>query len=319
VNRRTNRQPSRAALLAAAVAAALGLASCQPAKSPATRAASRDDRGAPRAGMATGLELVRWFVPSDAARRKTGLERIVADGLAQRVACELDANGFTLLRADATRLAATLALLGESAAARSSLLGQPTSWTDLATAQVARGTPLFIAGRPATSEDSIMRLGLRGWCFPTVDSARARIELRLAQDADRVTTVTIDPSTVRARSTDVRSGRATLELAPNEALIILETPAIQPDQDDGDGPSTALPPTIASLILDGTPFPNRATVLVILPVLADILPPGAPSVPPAPPAAVAPEPTTPPADPTAQPEPEPASAEPPQPPPQLPP
>lgn len=257
-------------------AAALLSTSCRPAQGPATRAATRDERGAARAGAQTGLEILRWFVPTDPKRRQEGVERIVAEGLATRVASELDANGFTLLRADAARLGAALALLGDSASARSTLLGQPNAWVDLASAQLAKGTPLFVGGRPATSEESILRLGLRGWCFPTVDDARARVELRLAEDAARVAVVTIDPSTVRARSTDVRSGRATLELGPEEALIILETPVLPPESGDDDGPATALPPTIAALLLDGRPFPDRASVLVILPSVADILPPREP-------------------------------------------
>lgn len=265
----------------AATACAIASPSCQPAKREATRAATRDERGAVRAGAQTGLELLRWFVPSDPKHRKEGIQRIVAEGLATRVPCELDANGFTLLRADAARLGAALAMLGDSASARSTLLGQPNAWIDLASTQLVRGTPLFIAGRVATSDEAIMRLGLRGWCFPTVDSARARVELRLTEDAARVAVVTIDPSAVRVRSNDIKSGRAVLELGAEEALVILETPVMPPESADGDGPATALPPTIAALLLDGRPFPDRASVLVILPSVADILPPQTPSAPPA--------------------------------------
>ncbi|MEY3143267.1 MAG: hypothetical protein RLY21_1760 [Planctomycetota bacterium] len=273
----------------AASASAMLAASCQPAKSAATRAATRDERGAVRASAQTGIELLRWFVPNDPKRRKEGIDRIVAEGLATRIASDLDANGFTLLRADAARLGAALAALGDSASARSTLLGQPNTWVDLASAQLARGTPYFVAGRPAASDEVILRLGLRGWCFPTVDAARARVELRLSEDAARVAVVTIDPSTVRVRSTDIRSGRAALELGPEDALIVLETPVIPPESGDGDGPATGLPPTLAALLLDGRPFPDRASVLVILPSLADILPPQEPATAPAP----APTPQTP--------------------------
>lgn len=266
--------------------------SCAPVKAGATRAATRDDQGLTRAGAATGLELLRWYVPNDPARRREGVERVLAEGLATRVACDLDANGFTLLRADAARLGAALGALGESASARSTLLGQPNGWTDLVTAQVAADTVLFVAGRPRKADDSVMSLSIRGWCFPTVDSACARVELRLLQDAARVTKVTIDPSAVRVRSTDLPSGRASIELGPEDALIVLETPILPPESDDGDGPATALPQTLASVLLDGRPFPNRSTVLVVLPSLADILPPQAPRAEPAPESA----PADPPAD-----------------------
>ena len=268
--------PSALAAIAASAAAMLSAilsASCGPAKDAATRAATRDERGAVRASAQTGLELLRWFVPHDPKRRKEGIERIVAEGLATRVASDLDSNGFTLLRADAARLGAALAALGDSASARSTLLGQPNAWVDLASAQLARGTAYFVAGRPATSDEVILRLGLRGWCFPTVDAARARVELRLSEDAARVAVVTIDPSTVRVRSNDIKSGRAALELGPEDALIVLETPVLPPESADGGGPATSLPPSVAAILLDGRPFPDRSSVLVILPSLADILPP----------------------------------------------
>lgn len=300
---RTRGLPFALAAIAIGASAALS-ASCQPAKNDATRAATRDERGAVRAGAQTGLELLRWFVPSDPKRRKEGIERIVAEGLATRVASDLDANGFTLLRADAARLGAALAALGESASARSTLLGQPNTWVDLASVQLARGTPYFVAGRPATSDEVILRLGVRGWCFPTVDAARARVELRLSEDAARVAVVTIDPSAVRVRSNDIRSGRAALELGPDEALLVLETPVIPPESAGGDGPATGLPPSIATLLLDGRPFPDRASVLVILPSLADILPPQQPAAAPAPTPALAPDPAP---DPTAEPTSEPKS------------
>ena len=264
--------PVLAALLAA-LPAALPAASCAPQKSGATRAATRDEQGLARPGAATGLELLRWYVPNDPVRRRAGIDRVVAEGLATRVACELDSNGFTLLRADAARLGAALGMLGESASARSTLLGQPNAWTDLVTAQVAPDTVLFVAGRPRKADDSVMSLAIRGWCFPTVDAALARVELRLSQDAARVTKVTVDPSEVRVRSADLPSGRATVELGPEDALILLETPMLPPESGDGDGPATALPQTLASVLLDGRPFPNRSTVLVVLPALADILPP----------------------------------------------
>lgn len=269
----------RCALAIGAAVAIASSPSCQPVKGDATRAATRDDRGAVRAGAQTGLELLRWFVPSDPKRRKNGIDEIVAKGLAVRVPSDLDANGFTLLRADAARLGAALALLGDSASARSTLLGQPNAWVDLASTQLVRGTPLFVSGRATTSEEVILRLGLRGWCFPTVDSARARVELRVSEDAARVAVVTIDPSTVRVRSNDIKSGRATLELGAEEALILLETPVLPPESAKDDGPATALPPTVAGLLLDGRPFPDRASVLVILPSVADILPPQVPAAP----------------------------------------
>ena len=269
----------------ATVLSTFPITACAPVKSGATRAATRDEQGLTRAGAATGLELLRWYVPDDPARRREGIERVVAEGLATRVACDLDSNGFTLLRADAARLGAALGALGESASARSTLLGQPNSWTDLVTAQVAADTVLFVAGRPRKADDSVMSLAIRGWCFPTVDSALARVELRLSQDAARVTKVTVDPSEVRVRSADLPSGRAAFELGPEDALILLETPILPPESDDGDGPATVLPQTLASVLLDGRPFPNRSTVLVVLPALADILPPPTPAESPKPPSA----------------------------------
>lgn len=264
----------RAATLAAASSLAL---SCAPAGgvTRSTRVATRESALDPAARgelKTAGLECVRWFLPLDPALRRDGIAKAKADGLAAAIEAPLGSNGLTLLRIDARRLPETLAALGGSPVARRTILGQADAWADLASASLAKGQPFLAAGRPQQSRDAIYRLALRGWCFPTVDGAAARVELRLTEEPTRMTTISIDPSQVRVRGSEMRSGSTTLELAPDEALIVLETPLVPPEQEGGDGPDASPPPTLAALFLNGTPFPDRATVLVILPSFADMLP-----------------------------------------------
>jgi hypothetical protein len=127
-------------------------------------------------------------------------------------------------------------------------------------------------GRPELSDETRLRLAVRGWCFPTVEGACARIELLLGETALRLTSVTIDPSEVRERTRELIDGRMTLELASDESLIVLETPLVLAAADADDGPVALPPPSRASLLLHGAPFAERALVLVIEPSFADILP-----------------------------------------------
>lgn len=221
--------------------------------------------------VGVGFGCLRWFVPAAAESRAAALARIVGEGLAEEVESDLADNGFVLLRTTRARLGEVRAALGDSNITRSTLLGQPLEWTDLATAPVRAGTVMFVAGRPRESAECILRLAFRGWCFPTVEAASARVEFRLGEDESKVATVTIDPSQARPRRTDLPDGRAALELGPDEVLLIAARPAA-PAPEPEKGPETPLPPTVAALLLDRSPFPDRATVLVVVPSVADILP-----------------------------------------------
>jgi hypothetical protein len=231
----------------------------------------RADAATPEASAGVGFTCLRWFVTAAPEPRAAALSRIVDEGLAIELVSDLADNGFVLLRVDRARLGEVRAALDESTVARSTLLGQPLEWTDLATAPMRAGTVLFVAGRPRESSDCILRLAFRGWCFPTVAAAAARVEFRLGEDESKVAAVTIDPSLARPRRADLPDGRAALELGPDEALIVAARPAA-PAAEEEKGPETPLPPTVAALLLDRSPFPDRVTVLVVVPSVADILP-----------------------------------------------
>jgi hypothetical protein len=233
--------------------------------------AQRPTAEANDAPIGVGFSCVRWFVPAGAESRTIALARIVEEGLAEGIESDLADNGFLLLRVDRARLGEVRAAFGESTVARSTLLGQPLEWTDLATAPVRAGTVMFVAGRPRESAECILRLAFRGWCFPTVEAASARVEFRLGEDESKVAAVTIDPSLARPRRADLPDGRASLELGPDEVLLVASRPA-EATPEPEKGPETPLPPTVAALLLERSPFPDRATVLVVVPAVADILP-----------------------------------------------
>jgi hypothetical protein len=89
----------RCALAIGAAVAIASSPSCQPVKGDATRAATRDDRGAVRAGAQTGLELLRWFVPSDPKRRKDGIDEIATAAPMARAHRSPRAVGGVVMRA----------------------------------------------------------------------------------------------------------------------------------------------------------------------------------------------------------------------------
>lgn len=216
-----------------------------------------------------GLELVRCYLPADPAVRRDGLSALAESGIAP-IASPLAREGFTLLAVPNARLREAAEALGGSPATRRTFLGQPDAWLDLATETIARGRPYFRGGRPVEGDGSVVHLDLRGWCFPTVEDGRARIELRLSEDRGRVNSVSMDPSEVRVRRQQLPDALAVLELAPGESLVILANPPAPPAE--GDGPAASVPPPLAGVLLPGTPFPDRVAMLVVAPSFADILP-----------------------------------------------
>lgn len=228
-----------------------------------------------RASATLGLELVRWFIPLDPKSRADGIERIIAAGFASRIDSPLSSSGITLLCARTDRLPQIVDELGKSLAARRTVLGQADSFSDLAAVQLAEGTVLMAGGRPQRVSEGLLRLSMRGWCFPTVDAASARIELRLGKTSNRVASVSIDPSEIRERVRELPDGTAVLELAAGESLLLLETPVVAPEAETDKGPVEIAPPSRGAVLFRGEPFADRALVLVIEPGFADILPPSA--------------------------------------------
>ncbi|MFM7259006.1 MAG: hypothetical protein ACKO3W_00240 [bacterium] len=278
----TTRAASRNAAIALfVVSAALVAAACAPSKRPASAGARAPvDAARERSGRVTttlGLELVRWHVALDPKVRQSAIAQMEENGAAVRIPSELSRDSVVLLRAKTARLAEIAALFEGPRAARRTALGQTEVFTDLATVELGRDFVVFSDGRPERSSEGLLRLAMRGWCFPTVDAAAARIELRLGITPNRLAGVSLDPSAARERMIDLPGRRVKIELANDESLILLEAPFVPPEPEKGADPPALPPPSRAALLFDGRPFPDRALVLVIEPKFADILP-GSPGV-----------------------------------------
>jgi hypothetical protein len=263
-------KPRIFAAMAALCGALGGCASgpAAPARDPNERAIAAD-RGT---AATTGLACVRWYPSPDPALRRDGLARIEKEFGARAVG-PLGAHGITALVVDQRRLADTLAALGGTPVARRTTIGQSTQWSPLSTVAIPAGAMIFANGRPERSAERLLSLSVRGWCFPTVDGACARVELRLADDPPRLTTVSLDPSRPRERAREVENGRLLVELAPDEALLVLGTPVVPPEPERTEGPEIVVPPSFGALLFPGDPFPDRAGALVIVGGFADMLPP----------------------------------------------
>ena len=223
-----------------------------------------------------GLELHRAYLPIDAKIRAQGILDATSAGLLEPIESGVSASGFAMYRAPSARLEELLTVLGGSPQLHSTLLGTLPNWADMEAARVGAGRTLFFAGHPRQFPESILRLSLRGWCFPTVDGARARIELRLSSEDPRGERATLDPTTERVRTREIDGGRTVLELLPEQALVVLEIPLVAPDDAESDGLAAAPPPTIASLMLAEQSIAGRATVLIVTTAFADMLPPSKP-------------------------------------------
>ena len=131
---------------------------------------------------AAGLELTRWFVPIEPKERDDAITAAQQQGLMSAVAATASrddtdavaASGFLLFRVEESRLEELKAALGGSPQVRSVLLGALPEWADLESVRLEAGRTIFLSGRPRIPGESLLRLWMRGWCFPTVDGARAR-------------------------------------------------------------------------------------------------------------------------------------------------
>ncbi len=233
---------------------------------------------------AAGLELTRWFVPIEPKERDDAITAAQQQGLMSAVAATASrddtdavaASGFLLFRVEESRLEELKAALGGSPQVRSVLLGALPEWADLESVRLEAGRTIFFSGRPRIPGESLLRLWMRGWCFPTVDGARARVDLRLTTEDRRQDRIALDPTlAARPRLREVEGGRTILELAPGEALVLLEKPVVPPEGTESDPLAALPPPTIAALLLAERAIPGRATVLVVTASFADMLPPSA--------------------------------------------
>lgn len=243
----------------------------------APRAATAPDqaRGAAIAtapAPAPGLTLERWFVPFEPAEREQHIAAARNDALLEAVATGLEGDGLLVFRAKRADLGKVQAALGGTYQVHSTLLGELPEWADVETARIEPGRTVFISGRPRTLGEQVLRLWLRGWTFPTVDGGRARIELRLTLEDIRGERLTLDPTTPRARVREIDGSRTVTELAPDEALVLLERPVVPPDADAAGELAVPPPPQVGALLLAERGIEGRATVLIVTVGFVDILP-----------------------------------------------
>jgi hypothetical protein len=230
--------------------------------------------GAQQQPLVAGVALLRWYVLNDPDRVRAAFDDATRTSLATREEAGLATEGFTVLRTRRDALPLLLESLGGSTVVRKLQLGQPVLPVNLITLDLGRGTVVLAEGRPTLAEEGSLRLFTRAWCFPTVDGARARIELGLGTVGVRATSLSLDPSDVRKPVDDIASARTILELKPDEALVLAATPIAPRQSDQDDGPVVSMPQTRASLLCSETPFPDRSLVLVIVPSFGDMLPTG---------------------------------------------
>lgn len=254
--------------------AALLLARCAPTqpKEGLVLAAGEAPPARMTVSQAPGLELHRWFVPVDPKSRKAGLDEAIAQGYVTRIESGFALGGFDVYRARLADITKLQAALGGTFQIHSTRLGTLDDWADTENLRVDSARTVFFNGRPRSLGESIVRLWLRGWCFATVDGARARVDARLTTEDSRPERFSLDPAQPRARARELEGGRVQVELAPDEALVILEKPIIPPEKEGSKALDVLPPPTLAALMLAERGIEGRATVLVVTAGFADILP-----------------------------------------------
>ena len=221
---------------------------------------------------APGLELHRWFVPLDPKARRDGLAEAITQGTVALIDSGFAQSGFEIYRAKLADMARLQEALGGSFQIHSTRLGMLPDWADAENMRVDAGRTVFFNGRPRSLGDSIVRLWLRGWCFPTVDGARARIDARLTSEDARPERFSLDPSQPKSRAREIDGARVEVEIAPDEALVILEKPIVPPEKEGSKALDVLPPPTLAALMLAERGIEGRATVLIVTVGFADILP-----------------------------------------------
>ena len=264
-----------AAALALALLALVPLPSCAPRAGTGTGAASAANAPTTAIVPSVGLQLTRWYIPLEPKPRAGAIAHARELGLLEPVESGAEAAGLLVFRSPVARLTELAEALGGSPQVHSTLLGALPEWADTEVVRIEGGRTVFLAGRPKVMGASLFKFWLRGWTFPTVDGARARIEFRLTLEDERGERLTLDPTSPRTKPKEIAGSRTIGEFRPEEALVILEKPIVPPDEDESDPLAVLPPPTLAALLLAERGIEGRATVLVVTAGFADILSPSA--------------------------------------------
>ncbi len=221
--------------------------------------------------VASGIEGMRWVVRDDPTALERALKQLqLSESIRPCSDAELFTLGFRAFVIHEAQLGALLAALGGTPALERVWFGQVTKWTDVATHSIAADTLISLRGRASSGSAKLFQLEFRGWTFPTVQGSASTLELRALADAPTLSGLPTRRESQAAVRGTLLTAPWKIELARNDALVLLADPALAVIPDTG--PDAAPLPTVADVLLKNPSFSARREVLVFLPRFADTLP-----------------------------------------------
>ncbi len=244
------------------------IVACAPKKGAASHATGTIETERP---VASGVEGMRWVVKDEPKEIDKALAALQADGsLHASTSDPFITLGFRAYTMQEAQLGALLTALGGTPALERVWFGQVTRWTDVASNAIAADRLISLHGRASAGEARLFRLEFRGWTFPTLDGSASAIEFRASVDSPTLSGLPTRTDASGAPRGTMLANRWRLELARNDALIVLADPALALTPDTG--PEVAPLPTVADVLLRNPSFPTRREIFVFIPRFADTLP-----------------------------------------------
>ncbi|MCH2161321.1 MAG: hypothetical protein MK085_05560 [Phycisphaerales bacterium] len=208
----------------------------------------------------TGLVVFHWRVHSghdDVDSALDVIETRTRDAIHGENSFRRD--GFRVMRLTADEFEDIREVLQENTPMSRTWHGEAISWRDLLVTRVESGAVALENGRAQKLPSGIVALAGRAWSIPTIDAAGVHVQLiphlvrqRPAREQGR-------PGALRgvALSKPVEA-----TLGPDDALLVISAAGLLSDSEPSDdpgpsrvasfpaGPGTAMPPTVAELLLD---------------------------------------------------------------------
>ena len=221
----------------------------------------------------TGLVVLHWR-SRDNREEMTALINAIETTIPPSVHGE-DAfrrDGFRILKLTPEQLDEVRTVVGEDTPLSRTWHGEAMTWRDLLVTRVEAGAIAMENGRARRMPSGFVGLAGRAWSVPTIDGAGVHVQLVPHLVRQRPTAEPIRPGALRGVAL---ADPVEATLGPDDALLVISVagllPTISRDAPIAEeppvatfssGPETAMPPTVAELLLDELPARTRGILVL---------------------------------------------------------
>ena len=220
----------------------------------------------------TGLVVLHWRARNNHAQMTAAIEAIeTAAPPPEHGEDAFRRDGFRILKLTSEQLERIRAVVGEDTPLSRTWHGEAMTWRDLLITRVETGAIAMENGRARRLPTGFVGLAGRAWSLPTIDGAGVHVQLVPHLVRQRPTSEPIRPGALRGAAL---SEPVEATLGPDEALLVISVAGLLPSTNDepvadeppvatfSSGPETAMPPTVAELLLDELPARTRGILVL---------------------------------------------------------